>query len=92
MDVEVKLSFDEFVKTYLSAKTLARTRDIVPIVLDESGQLLELYSYKLMICSDDDDSDETTIVTHPDYMEIGFDAYTDFLLDMQRAIAEKTKS
>jgi hypothetical protein len=92
MDVEVKLPFDEFIKTYMSAKTLASTKDIVPIVLDESGQLLELYSYKLMICSDDEDSDETTIVTHPDYMEIGLDAYTDFLLDMQRAFNEKNPS
>jgi len=80
-----KLSFPEFIETYLSAETIAHSRSIVPLV--DGTDLLELYSYELLV--DDEADDDTSIISHPDYMEAGMDAYTDFLLDMQRAFAEK---
>jgi hypothetical protein len=86
--MNVKLPFPEFIETYLSAETVAHSRSIVPLV--DGTDLLELYSYELLVY--DEETDETTVVEHPDYMEAGIEAYTDFLLDMQRAFAEKKPS
>ena len=85
--MDVKLQFPEFLEAYLSAETVALGRKIVPLV--DGTDLLELYEYELLLY--DEAADETKIVGHPDYMEAGIDAYTDFLLAMQHAFNTKER-
>jgi hypothetical protein len=83
--MDIKLSFKEFIETYKNPETTALARDVVPYV--DSGMALEFYSYQLLL--DDEKNAKTIIAGHPDYMEVGIDAYVDFMLDMLIAINEK---
>lgn len=85
--MDVKLQFPEFLEAYMSAETIALGRKIVPLV--DGTDLLELYEYELLM--DDGPAGETKIVGHPDYMEAGIEAYTDFLLAMQHAFNTKER-
>lgn len=85
--MDKKISFPEFIEVYKGAKTIASSRKIVPLIVDTD--LLEFYEYELLVY--DEEKDETTIIGHPDYMEAGICEYVDFLLDMQRAFAEKER-
>lgn len=85
--MDVKLQFPEFIEAYLSAETIALGRKIVPLV--DGTDLIELYEYELLM--DDEVAGGTKIVGHPDYMEAGINAYTDFLLAMQHAFNTKER-
>lgn len=86
--MDVKLSFKDFIETYMRSMTIAITRDVVPYV--DGVVLLELYRYKLLL--EDETTGDTKIAGHPSYLEVGIEKYVDFMLDMTIAFNEKRPS
>jgi hypothetical protein len=87
MTVDVVLSFKEFLETYENEEFATASKEDLPIV--DGASLIELYSYQIVLS--DPSAQVTVVIGHPEYTEIGLEAYTDFLLLMQLAINRKAR-